>query len=124
MNARISFSLVAAPLTLSLTLSSPLLSRGSSTHALSHALFPSSLSWQLRRVASAERAIDIKYLCVHLKKWEILHTRGVDLNGLMIILLFAKHRDPELIKMELKKQPMEVREQRCRPSRVSLRPRV
>lgn len=65
-------------------------------------------SCQLRRVASAERAIDIKYLCVHLKKWEILHTRGVDLNGLMIILLFAKHRDPELIKMELKKQPMEV----------------
>jgi hypothetical protein len=65
-------------------------------------------SCQLRRVAAAERAIDIKYLCVHLKKWEILQKRGVDLNGLMIIVLYAKHRDPELIKMELKKQPMEV----------------
>jgi len=65
-------------------------------------------SCQLRRVASAERRIDIKYMCTHLLKWNMLGARGMDLNTLMIILLFAKHPDPDLLKMQLQKQPMEV----------------
>ena len=45
---------------------------------------------------------------MHLVKWDMLGGRGVDLNTLTIILLFAKHKDPDLSKMELQKQPMEV----------------
>jgi len=64
-------------------------------------------SCQLRRVASAERRLDVKYLCTHLKKWDLLG-KEFDLATLMQLLLFAKHLEPEVTKMELKRHPMEV----------------
>mmetsp|Transcript_25674 Transcript_25674/g.35459 ORF Transcript_25674/g.35459 Transcript_25674/m.35459 type:complete len:438 (-) Transcript_25674:64-1377(-) len=65
-------------------------------------------SCQLRRIASSERRLDVKYLCTHLKKWNILGSKGIDVGVLAIILLFAKHPDPDINKMELKKHPLEV----------------
>lgn len=64
-------------------------------------------SCQLRRVASAERRLDVKYLTTHLKKWELVD-KHIDLNTCMQLLLFAKHQEYEVTKMELKKHPLEV----------------
>jgi hypothetical protein len=62
----------------------------------------------LRRVPGSERRLDVKYLCGHLRKWGILSTKGISMSTLMTILLFSKHHEFDLTKMELKRHPMEV----------------
>lgn len=64
----------------------------------------------MRREGSLRFVANVKCncRCTHLLKWNMLGARGMDLNTLMIILLFAKHPDPDLLKMQLQKQPMEV----------------